>query len=51
MTLSNSAWKRIVTPVVLSNGSKTVSKVELWIRRSSATPQTFYTDNAKVIGV
>ncbi len=51
VTLANTAWKRVYTPIAGSDPSKTVSKVELWIRRNSATAQTFYTDNAKVIEI
>jgi|GEM_PF-2361658 len=48
LSLSNTTWKRLVVPVVTSNG-KTVSRVELWIRRNDEVAQTFYTDNAKVV--
>jgi uncharacterized protein YraI len=46
VTLSSSAWRRVITPAVASDSTKTISKVELWVRRDSATAQTFWTDNA-----
>ena len=49
--LSLVAWQRVLVPVVHGVPGKTIDKLELWIRRSDAVSQTFYTDNAKIIEV
>jgi uncharacterized protein YraI len=51
VSLSSSAWKRVVTPIVESDSTKVVSRVELWVRRNSAVAQTFFADNAKVVSI
>jgi uncharacterized protein YgiM (DUF1202 family) len=50
-TLSPTAWKRIVTPRIVASATKTVSKMELHVVRttSAAAPWKFNTDNAKLI--
>lgn len=50
-TLSPTAWKRIVTPRIVASATKTVSKMELHIVRttSAGAPWKFNTDNAKLI--
>ena len=49
VTLSSTEWRRVITPAVTSDPAKTISKVELWIRRGSAAAQTFWTDNALAV--
>ena len=46
--MSYEEWRRVVTPVVVTNPSKTISEIQFRIRRNVATPMTFFTDNAKV---
>jgi hypothetical protein len=48
VTLSATDWKRIFIPWLEASPGKTVSKVELWIRRNAMTAKTFWADNAVV---
>lgn len=48
LTLSSNEWQRIFIPAIEASPGKTVSRVELWIRRQSTTAQAFWADNAVV---
>jgi len=48
VTLIANEWQRISLPWVMASPGKTVSLVELWVRRNSATAQTFWADNAVI---